>query len=79
MLGIGSGGTFQRSFQAAALVDQLFLSLFKFVGGTTQLKIALLGFGFHVICPFLLVLEELSQKFLLFFESFPEHVSVDRG
>ena len=78
MLGIGSGGTFQRSFQAAALVDQLFLSLFKLVGGTTQLKIPLLGVSFHILRPLLLLLEELRQESLPFLEALPEHVCVDR-
>ena len=64
-------------FQAAALLDQLVFLRLKLVGGTTQLKILLLGLSFHILGPFLLLLEELREKSLLFLEALPEHVSVD--
>ena len=59
MLGIGSGNTFQGTFEAAALVDQLVFFRFKFVLCTTQLEISFLGLRFHVLGPLLLFLEEL--------------------
>ena len=79
MLGIGSGDTFERTFQAAAFVDQLVFLFFKLVCCTTQLKIPLLGLSFHVLGPLLLFFEELRQELLLIFELLPEHVSVDVG
>ena len=79
MLGIGSGNTFERAFQAAAFVDQLVFLFFKLVCCTTQLKISFLGLSFHILGPLLLLLEELRQELLLIFELLPEHVSVDVG
>ena len=79
MLGIGSGNTFERAFQAAAFVDQLVLFFLKLVCCTTQLKITFLGLSFHILGPLLLFLEELRQEFLLIFELLPEHISVDVG
>ena len=79
MLGIGSGNTFERTFQAAAFVDQLVLLFLKLVCCTTQLKVTFLGLSFHILGPLLLFLEELREKFLLVFELLPEHISVDVG
>ena len=77
MLGIGSGDTFEGTFEAAALVDQLVFFSFKFFLCTTQLKIPFLGLSFHIFGPFLLLLKELREKSLLLLEALPEHVSVD--
>ena len=79
MLGIGSGDTFERSFQAAAFVDQLLLLFLKLVLCTTQLEIAFLGFSLHILGPLLLFLEELREESLLIFELLPEHISVEVG
>ena len=79
MLGIGSGDTFERTFQAAAFVDQLVFFFLKLVLRTTQLKIAFLGLSLHILGPLLLFLEELREEFLLVFELLPEHISVDVG
>ena len=79
MLGIGSGDTFERTFQAAAFVDQLVLLFFKLVCCTTQLKISFLSLSFHTLGPLLLFFEELRQELLLIFELLPEHISVDGG
>ena len=79
MLGIGSGDTFERTFQAAAFVDQLVFLFFKLVCCTTQLKISFLGLSLHILGPLLLFLEELRKESLLVFELLPEHISVEVG